>query len=822
MRAVKTVSWRVLVALALMAALAGSGPLRPAGVARAATLTVTNTNDSGPGSLRAAIQAASAGDTITFDPSVTGTITLTSGELPITQSLSILGPGAATLAISGNDASRVFDITGGTVAISGLALAHALLGSLQNGGAIYHGGGGSLTVTDDVFTNNEANSAGAIEEDAGTLTVSDCTFENNQAYMGGVAGAIWNHGGSLTITNSTFVGNKSNTNEAGAIWNSNAGTASLRQVTLTANQANFVGGGIWNQSGSVTLAASIVAGNMAGRGGPDLAGAFSGSGNLIGDGTGSSGLTNGMNGNLIGTTASPINPLLGTLADNGGPTPTIALLPGSPAIGLAADCSTSSDQRGVPRPDVPGTTCDSGAYEFQARPVITWPNPATIVYGTPLGPAQLDASASVAGSFAYTPPAGTVLPAGPGQVLTTMFTPTDTVDYSATTATAAVTVNKAVLTIMPAGGQGMVAGGTVPATLTYTLSGLVAGDGPGVVSGTAVCTTTATSASPPGSYPISCNVEGLSAANYTFVSGSGTFTVAAPPVPTATSTSTLVPAPPAPAPPAPTATSTSTLAPTSTASPSPSPSSTAAATATLPPTATAVPTSSPVPLQGAPAFAAVLSGTVELRLSAPSNAVAAEQPLPLTASVTREPQGGLLTGFVRVLDGTRVVGTVALHNNSTGLLFASPVTGSHALRAVYAGVWTTPLAITVGRVPGALTITNQRHTVVGGRSSAAPCAPDVTPKGPFEAGCEAVFVHWADPQAAGQHVRYTYTLSYDDGSSQTRTTSATTAVFAVGYRPPPGTAHGQYPTRAWISVVAASGDGTEAASACQRFAVLPG
>jgi hypothetical protein len=79
----------------------------------------------------------------------------------------------------------------------------------------------------------------------------------------------------------------------------------------------------------------------------------------------------------------------------------------------------------------------------RATPVITWPTPANIVQGTPLGVAQLNATASVAGSFVYVPPAGTVLAAGAGQTLTTTFTPSDGVDYTTATASVPITVTPA-------------------------------------------------------------------------------------------------------------------------------------------------------------------------------------------------------------------------------------------------------------------------------------------------------------------------------------------------------------------------------------------
>ena len=82
----------------------------------------------------------------------------------------------------------------------------------------------------------------------------------------------------------------------------------------------------------------------------------------------------------------------------------------------------------------------------QATPTITWANPADITYGTPLGATQLDATASVPGTFAYSPAAGTILKAGTGQVLSVTFTPYDSIDYTAVTTTATINVNQATAT----------------------------------------------------------------------------------------------------------------------------------------------------------------------------------------------------------------------------------------------------------------------------------------------------------------------------------------------------------------------------------------
>ncbi len=117
------------------------------------TLVVTNNDDSGSGSLRQAIAVANSGDTITFSRSLRGqTITLTSGELDITKSLAIDGPGASQLAVSGGGNSEVFDVaSGSTVTISGLTI---------TGGTAVQGGGisnaGSLTLDGDVVTGNRA------------------------------------------------------------------------------------------------------------------------------------------------------------------------------------------------------------------------------------------------------------------------------------------------------------------------------------------------------------------------------------------------------------------------------------------------------------------------------------------------------------------------------------------------------------------------------------------------------------------------------------------------------------------------------------------
>ena len=110
----------------------------------------------------------------------------------------------------------------------------------------------------------------------------------------------------------------------------------------------------------------------------------------------------------------------------------------------------------------------------QATTILTWPTPAAITYGTPLSATLLDAtSGGVAGTFGYSPAAGTVLAAGP-QTLSVTFTPTDTADYSVATLTVALTVNKAPLTVSPNSASRLY--GVANPVFTGSIIGLVAGD----------------------------------------------------------------------------------------------------------------------------------------------------------------------------------------------------------------------------------------------------------------------------------------------------------------------------------------------------------
>jgi hypothetical protein len=236
------------------------------------TLTVTSAADSGAGSLRAEIAAAHSGDTINFAPSLDGkTITLTSGQLLLNKSLTIDGPGAGQLAISGgltwfhgrplNNGSRVFEVIGsGTnVTLSGL--------TITDGSARGNPPYGSLT-----------GNGGAIATGYGsTLTVSGCTVSNSAANDGG---GIYNWGGTLKLVNSTLSGNVANgasgdgpIGEGGGLCSVGLGnTVSMTDCTLSGNTANYEGGGVWMYSTFMTVNGYTFSGNVAGGG----TGAFGG------------------------------------------------------------------------------------------------------------------------------------------------------------------------------------------------------------------------------------------------------------------------------------------------------------------------------------------------------------------------------------------------------------------------------------------------------------------------------------------------------------------------------------------------------------------
>ena len=333
-----------------------------------AVITVSSLDDSGPGTLRQAIADASPGDAIDF--AVTGTITLTNGELVITNNLTINGPGATNLTISGNNASRVLSFGGVTAAISAVTIAN---GYASGGGGGIVNGSSTLTVSNCTLTRNAAggNSWGGGVINAGTLIVIDSTIFANRCDGGGFGGGIYSEG-SLFLTNSTVSGNDA---AYGGGINLQASSVIIVGSTICSNRASAragVGGGVLVQSGNPPqVLNSLIAGNSAGSGdGHDFRGTLNSLDyNLIGNTNGFFFITGVTTHNIYGK-----DPLLGPLADNGGPTPTHALLLGSPAIDQGSSGGLATDQRGQPRIfNFPAyfdaaDGSDIGAYELQERP----------------------------------------------------------------------------------------------------------------------------------------------------------------------------------------------------------------------------------------------------------------------------------------------------------------------------------------------------------------------------------------------------------------------------------------------------------------------
>ena len=205
----------------------------------------------------------------------------------------------------------------------------------------------------------------------GRVTVRGSTISGNTVHGdgGGIANAT---GVGVTVINSTISGNSAGGN-GGGIVNVTDSALTVRENTISGNKAGGDGGGIATANPTVpqVVTATILAGNHAHAGRPDCAGTLtSGGGNLLGIGTGCTWLRRGHTADLLGTAAAPRDPLLGPLQDNGGPTHTQALLPGSPALDAipahtAACPAGAQDQRGLTRPYPAGGACDSGALEMR-------------------------------------------------------------------------------------------------------------------------------------------------------------------------------------------------------------------------------------------------------------------------------------------------------------------------------------------------------------------------------------------------------------------------------------------------------------------------
>ena len=345
---------RRLGAAGLLTALASVAvAVLPASVATAATDTVTNCSGSAsdPGSLPYEVANAVAGDTIAFAlPSACTTIAPET-TIAVTVDLTITGPGARTLDVSGGGEVEPFFVDGGvTASISGLTIDN---GSAFDGGGIYNVG--TLTLTDCTVTNNEtgeSGSGGGIYN-LGTLTVTDSTLSDNTADSFG--GAIESNQGSLDVTNSTFAGNSTNTDAGGGI-DMFDGSATITNSTFSDNSApSYLGGGIEDDQGQLSIGATIFAGSPSGNDCFLQNAPFTDLGSNLSDDTSCS-FTDETDQQNTAAGLDPSGPV-----DNGGETPTIALTSQSAAIDAVSSPSLcpATDQRGATRT----SPCDIGAYD---------------------------------------------------------------------------------------------------------------------------------------------------------------------------------------------------------------------------------------------------------------------------------------------------------------------------------------------------------------------------------------------------------------------------------------------------------------------------
>lgn len=288
-------------------------------------------------------------DTITFAFGGATTITLGGTALTVSDDVAMQGPGATKLTLSGNNASGIFVfpvVTSGTrvSTLSGMTLTKGSGDSLLGGGAISTLAGNELTVTNCAVVGNVvAVGVGGGVYNAGTLMVNSSTLSGNSANDGG---GIHNTG-TLSVTNATIGINLAAT--GGGIRNS--GILTLANATLSGNSATSAGGGLFNSFGAVAdVTNSIIAGNTGG----DLVGSLNASTNSLL--------------NMPATAAG-----LGILGNHGGPTQTIPLLPGSPAIDAGGATTITLDQRGKVR--VGGV--DVGAFELQGFTLANTGTPQT-------------------------------------------------------------------------------------------------------------------------------------------------------------------------------------------------------------------------------------------------------------------------------------------------------------------------------------------------------------------------------------------------------------------------------------------------------------
>ena len=496
----------------------------------ATTITVTNENDSGPGSLRQALADAQDGDTINFDPSV-NVVTLTSTELAIAKSITISASPRTVTVRSQTTQFRIFHVMPGyTVQITSLYITAGH--GMNNGGGVFNDQS-TLTIASCTISGNQISGEGGGIHNTGTLTLLDSTVSSNQAFFGGgfsmgggisntgsmtiingsvasnfcniAGGGIWNEG-MMTITDTAISGNEANgghqPGHGGGIANigkltiqnsvisnnsaepnlydgsgggiDNRGALEIFRSSIIGNRATFTGGGI---AGGGTITDSLITNNLTLLPGPATGGGLSGDGFIIsnctidgnqsaGNGGGIAGggniahstfsnnsassnggaiyltstlelgntilkagtsgvnifnnggtfITHGYNissddgSGLLNGPGDQINtdPMLGPLQDNGGPTFTHALLPGSPAIDAGDPNFTPPpffDQRGPGFDRIVNGRIDKGSFEVQGPSATPTPTstPTPTATATPTATPTLTPRPSPTPRVAPTP-----------------------------------------------------------------------------------------------------------------------------------------------------------------------------------------------------------------------------------------------------------------------------------------------------------------------------------------------------------------------------------------------------------------------------------
>jgi hypothetical protein len=388
------------------------------GIANTGTLTLSDSTVSGDGIFVTATNDSSG----SLDAHAYGGGIYNTGTLTVVAS-TITGDGAGCSVATSDGATSVLLYGGGIYSTDTLTLIGSTItdssvygntgGSGGTDTVLWYGGGiyssGPLTAAASTIANNYAVSAGGGIYNTGQMAWNRSTIDGNSTggnwttpgsgFTTAFGAGLDNAAGTATLTNCTIANNTISSSQAddgtgslqnlgGGVYNS--GTLALQSCTVTGNATSAMatagdallvaGGGLYNDGASAAtllLHNTLVAGNTAQTSGPDAAGSFASQGfNLVGVTDGSTGWTAS---DLTGTAASPLNAKLGTLGNYGGPTQTVPLLAGSPALHAGSSALVpATDQRGVARGPAPNI----GAYEATAA-ALAFSGPASVTAGAP-------------------------------------------------------------------------------------------------------------------------------------------------------------------------------------------------------------------------------------------------------------------------------------------------------------------------------------------------------------------------------------------------------------------------------------------------------